>query len=275
MFSIPIRVYWEDTDAGGVVYHARYVAFLERARSDALRAMGRGQQALQQILPNGTAKMIYIVGEKGIRTEFVTGGMGLASGSVSIMKPTGEMFMLTPANKTYWKTTVAQAVGMMAQAGITPEVQVTRTGELATVGGLKTEKVTMALSIPLPIPPEALAQGLDLAAAAQARGIEESAFAARTAGSHRVAEAVPVSLTQIRRHHEIELLADGVRCRVAKQGSGASAPKPNDPGCIGDYDCVLIHADPSCDGRPASLRRARRNGSSHGAQYSLRLLTPS
>src|SRR5690606_15933288 len=48
MFSIPIRVYWEDTDAGGVVYHARYVAFLERARSDALRAMGRGQQALKE-----------------------------------------------------------------------------------------------------------------------------------------------------------------------------------------------------------------------------------
>jgi tol-pal system-associated acyl-CoA thioesterase len=47
MFSIPIRVYWEDTDAGGVVYHARYVAFLERARSDALRAMGHGQRDLQ------------------------------------------------------------------------------------------------------------------------------------------------------------------------------------------------------------------------------------
>lgn len=48
MFSIPIRVYWEDTDAGGVVYHARYVAFLERARSDALRVLGRGQRDLQQ-----------------------------------------------------------------------------------------------------------------------------------------------------------------------------------------------------------------------------------
>ena len=48
MFSIPIRVYWEDTDAGGVVYHARYVAFLERARSDALRAIGQGQRSLQQ-----------------------------------------------------------------------------------------------------------------------------------------------------------------------------------------------------------------------------------
>ena len=48
MFSIPIRVYWEDTDAGGVVYHARYVAFLERARSDALRILGRGQRDLQR-----------------------------------------------------------------------------------------------------------------------------------------------------------------------------------------------------------------------------------
>ncbi len=34
------RVYWEDTDAGGVVYHARYLAFFERARSDWLLAMG-------------------------------------------------------------------------------------------------------------------------------------------------------------------------------------------------------------------------------------------
>lgn len=34
------RVYWEDTDAGGVVYHARYLNFLERARSDYLLALG-------------------------------------------------------------------------------------------------------------------------------------------------------------------------------------------------------------------------------------------
>ena len=37
---MPIRVYYEDTDAGGVVYHARYVAFCERARSDCLRLLG-------------------------------------------------------------------------------------------------------------------------------------------------------------------------------------------------------------------------------------------
>jgi acyl-CoA thioester hydrolase len=47
MFSWPTRVYWEDTDAGGVVYHAQYLAFLERARTEWLRAHGKGQQALR------------------------------------------------------------------------------------------------------------------------------------------------------------------------------------------------------------------------------------
>ncbi len=47
MFSLPIRVYWEDTDAGGVVYHARYLGFLERARSEWMRAQGYGQELLR------------------------------------------------------------------------------------------------------------------------------------------------------------------------------------------------------------------------------------
>lgn len=46
-FSWPTRVYWEDTDAGGVVYHAQYLAFLERARSEWMRAQGYGQDALR------------------------------------------------------------------------------------------------------------------------------------------------------------------------------------------------------------------------------------
>lgn len=45
-FTIPVRVYWEDTDAGGVVYHASYLRFLERARTDWLRAIGIDQSAL-------------------------------------------------------------------------------------------------------------------------------------------------------------------------------------------------------------------------------------
>jgi acyl-CoA thioester hydrolase len=46
-FSWPTRVYWEDTDAGGVVYHAQYLAFLERARTEWLRARGYGQALLR------------------------------------------------------------------------------------------------------------------------------------------------------------------------------------------------------------------------------------
>ncbi len=41
-----VRVYYEDTDAGGVVYHARYLAFAERARTEMLRAAGAGQAEL-------------------------------------------------------------------------------------------------------------------------------------------------------------------------------------------------------------------------------------
>jgi acyl-CoA thioester hydrolase len=39
-FSWPVRVYYEDTDAGGVVYHASYIRFLERARTEWLRSLG-------------------------------------------------------------------------------------------------------------------------------------------------------------------------------------------------------------------------------------------
>jgi len=42
------RVYWEDTDAGGVVYHTNYVKFMERARTEWLRAKGFEQSVLQQ-----------------------------------------------------------------------------------------------------------------------------------------------------------------------------------------------------------------------------------
>lgn len=44
MQQMPIRVYYEDTDAGGVVYHARYLHFFERARTEFLRQLGFEQK---------------------------------------------------------------------------------------------------------------------------------------------------------------------------------------------------------------------------------------
>ena len=47
-FSWPVRVYWEDTDAGGVVFYANYLKFFERARTEWLRDLGQSQQALRE-----------------------------------------------------------------------------------------------------------------------------------------------------------------------------------------------------------------------------------
>lgn len=46
-FSWPVRVYYEDTDSGGVVYHANYLNFMERARTEWLRALGFEQTDLK------------------------------------------------------------------------------------------------------------------------------------------------------------------------------------------------------------------------------------
>ena len=49
VYSFPVRVYFENTDAGGVVYHAEYLKFLERARSEWLRHLGFDHQGLARM----------------------------------------------------------------------------------------------------------------------------------------------------------------------------------------------------------------------------------
>lgn len=55
-FSIDIRVYYEDTDSGGIVYYANYLRFMERARTEFLRQGGFSQQALRE-----THKRLFVV----------------------------------------------------------------------------------------------------------------------------------------------------------------------------------------------------------------------
>lgn len=61
-FRWPVRVYWEDTDGGGVVYHARYLNFFERARTELIRACGIDQMALKE-----AHNLIWVVLEMNIR----------------------------------------------------------------------------------------------------------------------------------------------------------------------------------------------------------------
>lgn len=55
-FSWPVRVYYEDTDAGSVVFYANYLKFFERARTEWLRSAGIGQQALSE-----THRVMFVV----------------------------------------------------------------------------------------------------------------------------------------------------------------------------------------------------------------------
>jgi acyl-CoA thioesterase FadM len=56
-FSIPVRVYYEDTDAGGLVYYANYLKFMERARTEWLRRLGFEQDALSAEELEATVKI--------------------------------------------------------------------------------------------------------------------------------------------------------------------------------------------------------------------------
>lgn len=63
-YSFPVRVYFESTDAGGVVYHSEYLKFMERARTEWLRHLGYDHQALAR-----DHKVIFVV--SSIAVDFV------------------------------------------------------------------------------------------------------------------------------------------------------------------------------------------------------------
>jgi acyl-CoA thioester hydrolase len=62
MFDWPIRVYYEDTDSGGVVYHSNYLNFMERARTEWLRALGFEQTQMKDDL-----NIIFVVHSMNIQ----------------------------------------------------------------------------------------------------------------------------------------------------------------------------------------------------------------
>jgi len=61
-FVWPVRVYWEDTDGGGVVYHARYLNFFERARTELIRAAGIDQVEMKE-----QHNLIWVVLEMNVK----------------------------------------------------------------------------------------------------------------------------------------------------------------------------------------------------------------
>jgi acyl-CoA thioester hydrolase len=101
MFAWPVRVYWEDTDAGGIVFYANYLKFFERARTEWLRSLGIGQRSLRE-----TAGGMFIVAQTSVRYHRAarlddellvtaevqeTGRVSLIIAQQAILRPTGAL----------------------------------------------------------------------------------------------------------------------------------------------------------------------------------------
>jgi acyl-CoA thioester hydrolase len=68
IFELPVRVYFQDTDAGGVVYHASYVNFLERSRTEWLREHGHSNAGLMKELG-----VVFVV--RSIKLDYLRPGL--------------------------------------------------------------------------------------------------------------------------------------------------------------------------------------------------------
>ena len=121
-----VRVYWEDTDAGGVVFYANYLKFFERARTEWLRSYGHGQQ--------------------------------------SMVEETGGVFVVTDTAMRYRRPsrlddllTITVDVRRVAAASLEIAQQAWRGDELLVEGDIRIGFVTRATLRPARIPPEVLA----------------------------------------------------------------------------------------------------------------------
>lgn len=122
--ELPVRIYWEDTDAGGIVYHSNYLKYMERARSDLLRALGVSQEA-------------------------------------SLKDPDGIIFVAASAELRYRRAaklddelTVKTRVKSLGRASLVFEQNVWRGDELLTEGIIRVGAVSRRTMSPAPMPDE-------------------------------------------------------------------------------------------------------------------------
>jgi acyl-CoA thioester hydrolase len=127
VFTTPIRVYYEDTDAGGVVYYANYLKFMERARTEWLRRLGFGQRELAR-----DPGVVFAV--RSVSLEF-----------------------LRPARLDD-ALEVSVQLGKGARASLTLAQQVRRGEEILCEGQVRIACLDAARFVPAPIPAAILAR---------------------------------------------------------------------------------------------------------------------
>ena len=142
MGAFPVRVHWEDTDAGGIVYHSNYLKYMERARSELIRALGVSQEA-ERTNPNG---LLFVAASVSIRYR--------------------------RAAKLDDDLVVKTRVKSLGRASIVFEQNVWRGDELITEGEVRVGTISRASMTPVPMP-EALYE--KISRFARSHGLEEGA----------------------------------------------------------------------------------------------------
>ncbi len=118
--AIQLRIYYEDTDAAGIVYYANYFRFLERGRTEFLRSLGHGQQALMQ---------------EGI-------AFAVRSASAEFLKPARLDDLLT----------VETAIAALGRAQVTFAQRILRDGELLLGAKIRVACIDPLRGRPIPMP---------------------------------------------------------------------------------------------------------------------------
>ena len=108
-----------------------------------------GNMMAEMLVPAGGIEMTVVVGDKGSRVEYSKAYLMFPAGAVALVKPDGSMVILNPADKTFWKTSAADAA---LPPGMTPKVTTKRTGEFTDIAGARSERVAVQISIALPLP---------------------------------------------------------------------------------------------------------------------------
>lgn len=111
-----------------------------------------GDNMIKELLPGGAADLIYVIGEKGTRVEYMQAAMGQPAGTAALSLADGTMVGLNTKDQTFWRMTSVGAADAMKAAGVSPDVTLTRTGQFLTMAGVRCERVTFDMKMDLPIP---------------------------------------------------------------------------------------------------------------------------
>jgi len=102
------------------------------------------------IAPEGGLELTVTTGAKGTRVEYPRAYTVVPAGGVTLLRADGSMIVLDPAKQTYWKL---EKPDLSAFGAAAPVVTIARTGAVDLVAGVRAERATIEIRMPLPVPP--------------------------------------------------------------------------------------------------------------------------